>query len=145
MFANMYPGKGLKVPVEHDEMKHNTHPVENRGSRSGMTYQQKEYIATKARSRTKMDTFAAELLHKKDIQASIDQKRNPVAFKTCVSQFIQRNPKYCGGNPVIVMKMNIVVEIIEFLKIPPQDRSDDAPVGKSNDSYYHSNGWKLYI
>ena len=43
------------------------------------------------------------------------------------------------------MKMNVIAEIIELLKIKPEDRREEAPIGNSKSQYYYSDGWRLYI
>ena len=43
------------------------------------------------------------------------------------------------------MKMDVVLEILELLKTNLLDHKSNAPVGKSEHSYYYTEGWKHYV
>ena len=137
---------GKKQSVFHDMERHNACPSPGRsGSRSSLSHAQKEYIAMKGMSKKKLDEFAGEMLHGDVVIASDEQRQNPSRFKLSVRKFIQRNPQFCLDRKQNPMKMDIVLEILDLLKTNPLERDCNAPVGKSQNWYYYSKGWKHYV
>jgi len=137
---------GKKQPVCHDMDRHNACPSPVRaGSRSSLSHAQKEYIAIHGLSKKKLDAFAGEMLHGDIVIASDEQRQDPSRFKQSVRDFIRRNPQYSLDRKRNPMKMDVVLELLDLLKTNPLGRDCNAPVGKSQNWYYYTEGWKHYV
>ena len=137
---------GKKQTVCHDMDRHNAFSTSVRaGSRSSLSHAQKEYIAIHGLSKEKLDAFAGEMLHGDFVIASEEQRQDPSRFKNSVRRFILRNPQYSLDRKRNPMKMDVVLELLELLKNNPLDRDCNAPVGKSQNWYYYTEGWKHYV
>ena len=137
---------GKKHPVFHDMDRHNACPsLGHKGSRSSLSHAQKEYIAMNGLSKKKLDAFAAEMLHGDVVVSSEEQRQDPSRFKNSVRQFIHRNPQFCVDRKRHPMKMDVILELLDLLKTNPLERDCDAPVGRSHNWYYYTEGWKHYV
>ena len=80
------------------------------------------------------------------VPCSAKQENDGKAFKKSIHNFVHRNPKYFqGSSKKDAMSLELVVEILDLLMRPPADRTDDAPIGASNNVYYSTSTWKNYV
>ena len=43
------------------------------------------------------------------------------------------------------MSLEVVLELLQLLKTPKEDRTKDAPIGNSHHEYYYTDSWTNYL
>ena len=130
-------------PADHDKGLHMNHSGK---SKSSLSHAQKEYIAQKYTYGTYVSVFTTQMLEDPTCPCSEYQLRHQSRLRQSIYDFTRNTPKFLKGDMATdSMSLEVIYELLMLLKAPLEQRSEKAPTGESNHSYFKSIYWTRYL
>ena len=111
---------GILVPVAHNQCAHDYVPSSStRGTASTLSHTQKEFIVKHARFDRNRYLSVKRMIDSPNVPCSDEQIAAPHEFKKAIFNFLHRNAKYLQPSHELEMTLDIMLEILELLKVIP--------------------------